>query len=182
MNIGHLVELFLTFVKIGFVSFGGGYSMMPVIEHEVVARNWMNAREFSDMIAISGMSPGPIAANSAVIVGYHTAGVLGAIVAALGIVMPSLLLVVIVGLVIARYRSQAWMDLAFSGLRPIVAAFIFYAAVRFALGSGAIQRVDIHLVGFLVIFAGAFIALLKYKTHPLIVILLSGLVGVALYV
>lgn len=155
--------------------------MMPVIEHEVVARNWMNAKEFSDMIAISGMSPGPIAANSAVMVGYHTAGLVGAIVSAIGIVLPSLLLVVLVGVLFARYRNQTWMDSAFYGLRPIVAAFIFYAAVRYALSSSALKVVDFHLVGFLVIFAGAFIALLKYKVHPLFVILLSGLVGVALY-
>jgi chromate transporter len=182
MNVGLLLELFFTFMKIGFVSFGGGYSMMPVIEHEVVSRHWMNARAFSDMIAISGMSPGPIAANSAVMVGYHTAGFAGAVVAAIGIVLPSVLLVVVVGVLFARCRSQLWMESAFYGLRPIVAAFIFYAAVRFAMSSGALQAMDIHLAGFLVIFAGAFIALLKFKVHPLFVIMLSGLVGVALYV
>ncbi|MDF2814327.1 MAG: chromate transporter [Paenibacillus sp.] len=176
-----LWQLFLTFLKIGFISFGGGYSMMPVIEHEVLSHNWMNARQFSDMIALSGMSPGPIAANSAVMVGYQTAGLIGAIVSTLGIVLPSLLLVVLVGMLYARYRRHAWMESAFYGLRPIVAALIFYAAVRYALSSGAIHHLDIHLAGFLVIFAGAFIALLKYKVHPLFVIMFSGLIGVALY-
>ncbi|WP_246067020.1 chromate transporter [Paenibacillus koleovorans] len=181
MDFGLLLQLFFLFIKIGFLSFGGGYSMMPVIEHEVLARNWMNPQSFSDMIALSGMSPGPIAANTAVMVGYQVAGLPGAIISVLGIVLPSLLLVVLVGMLLTKYRHHPWLEAAFTGLRPVVIAFVFYAAYRFAQSSHVFQAAPFHLVSFIAIFLGAFIALRKFKTHPLLIIIFSGLVGVALY-
>lgn len=89
-----LFELFWMFLLIGFVSFGGGYAMIPIIEIEVIKKGWMTTQEFTDVIAVAGMSPGPIATNSAIFVGYQVEGITGAIAAGLGMVIPSLLLVI----------------------------------------------------------------------------------------
>lgn len=174
-------ELFWTFLMIGFVSVGGGFSMVPVIEHEAVARGWMNAHDFSDMMAIAGASPGPTATNCAIMVGYHAFGIAGAATAAAGMMLPSLMFVVVIGLLFAKYHRSKTVESAFYGLRPIVTALVFYAAIRFVLSDGAERLLDLRTAGFLVIFAGAFVALTRYNMHPLAVIAVSGLAGAALY-
>jgi chromate transporter len=176
-----LWEMFVTFMLIGFVSVGGGYSMVPVIEHEAISRGWMNGETFSDMIAVAGASPGPIATNTAVMVGYHAHGWLGAAVSAIGMTLPSLLLVIAAGLLFAKFQHHPMVESAFYGLRPIVAALIFYAAYRLLMTGGTAFAIDWKTVSFLAIFAGALIALMRYRVHPLAVITVSGLVGVALY-
>jgi len=176
-----LAELFVTFLLIGFVSVGGGYSMVPVIEHEAVTQGWMNADTFSGMIAVAGASPGPIATNIAIMVGYYTQGWAGAAVSAIGMTLPSLLLVIAAGMLFAKFHRHGIVESAFYGLRPIVAALIFYAAYRLLLNGGAIFAFDWNTVWFLAIFAGAFIALMRFRVHPLAVIVVSGLVGVAVY-
>jgi chromate transporter len=176
-----LWELFATFLMIGFVSVGGGYSMVPVIEHEAIARGWMNAAEFSDMMAVAGASPGPIATNCAIMVGFHVYGWPGAVISAIGMTLPSLALVVAAGLLYARLQRHPLADSAFYGLRPVVAALIFYAAYRLLAAGDAPFALDWKTGSFLAIFAGSFIALVRYKAHPLVVIAVSGLVGVAVY-
>lgn len=94
-----LIDLFLTFFKIGLVSFGGGYAMIPVIEAEVVSKHdWMTTQEFTDVIAVASMSPGPIATNSAIFIGYNTAGLPGAIFSTIGSVLPSLIIILIIAM------------------------------------------------------------------------------------
>ncbi|PYI55408.1 chromate transporter [Paenibacillus flagellatus] len=176
-----LWELFATFLMIGFVSVGGGYSMIPVIEHEAISRGWMNAESFSDMIAVAGASPGPIATNTAIMVGYEADGWLGAAVSAIAMTLPSLLIVIVVGLLFAKFHHHPTVESAFYGLRPIVAALILYAAYRMLMTGGAAFAFDWKTACFLAIFAGAFLALMRYRVHPLAVIAVSGLVGVALY-
>ncbi|MDQ8737993.1 chromate transporter [Paenibacillus sp. LHD-38] len=85
-----LWELFITFLKIGIVSFGGGYAVIPLIQYEVASRGWLESAEYQETISIAGMAPGPIATNSATLVGYKTAGLGGAIMSTLGMVIPSL--------------------------------------------------------------------------------------------
>ena len=91
-----LWELFQTFFLLGFVSYGGGYAMIPIIETAVTAYSWMPAEQLTNMIAIAGMSPGPIAVNSAILIGYSAAGIGGASVSAFAILLPSLILVITV--------------------------------------------------------------------------------------
>src|SRR5699024_1232923 len=126
-------SLFLSFLKIGFVSFGGGCAMIPVIEYEVQAHHWLTTREFTDAVAIAGMAPGPIATNSAVFVGYKVGGVTGSVVAALAVSLPSLIIVVLIALFMKKIENSPMMDYAFYGLRPVITGLIVYAAIKFAL-------------------------------------------------
>ncbi|MFC0274834.1 chromate transporter [Metabacillus herbersteinensis] len=174
--------LFSTFFIIGFVSFGGGYAMIPVIETEVSQHGWMVTQQFTDVIAIAGMSPGPIATNSAILVGYSTAGVTGAIISALGILLPSIMLVLIVATSFQKLNHYPIVKSMFYGLRPIVTSLIIYAALKFALSNNVISmNVSWHTLSLLLVFGLSLVALLKLRWHPVYVILLSGLVGVVLY-
>lgn len=177
-----LWELFITFLMIGFISFGGGYAMIPVIELEVTKHGWMTTQEFTDVIAIAGMSPGPIATNSAIFVGYSTAGLSGAIVSTLGMVLPSLTLILIIATFFYKFSDNRVVKSAFYGLRPIVTGLIIYAAIKFAISNNVISlNLSWHMGSLLVIFLLSLLALLKFKWHPVFVILLSGLVGIAFY-
>lgn len=177
-----LWDLFITFLMIGFISFGGGYAMIPVIELEVTRHGWMTTQDFTDVIAVAGMSPGPIATNSAIFVGYSTAGLSGAIVSTLGMVLPSLSIILIIGTFFAKFSDNKIVKSAFYGLRPIVTGLIIYAAIKFAISNDVVSLTPSWQTGsLLIIFALSLFALLKFKWHPVYIIFLSGLVGIAFY-
>lgn len=177
-----LWDLFLTFFKIGLVSFGGGYAMIPLIQEEVVVRHgWLTAQSFADVIAVAGMSPGPIATNSAIFIGYGQMGVPGAIVAAFGMVLPSLMIILAVGAVFYKLKDNMTIRSAFYGLRSIITGLIIYAAIVFAINNGLVATISWHTASLLIIFALSLLALIRYRIHPVYVILVSGLVGVTLY-
>ncbi|MEW9674196.1 chromate transporter [Ammoniphilus sp. 3BR4] len=176
-----LWQIFLSFLKIGPVTFGGGYAMIPVIETEVSRQGWMTTQQFTDVIAIAGMSPGPIATNSAVFVGYQTAGMAGAIVSALGMLLPSLMIILIVATFFYRANKNRVVQSAFYGLRPIIVGLIIYAAIKFAVSNGIIGELTYHTLSLFLIFFIALFALMRLRAHPAKVIVLSGLIGVTLY-
>lgn len=177
----YLWELFETFFVIGLVSFGGGYAMIPVIEAEVSKHGWLTTQEFTDVIAIAGMSPGPIATNSAIFVGYQAAGLTGAIVSAFGMVLPSLAIILIVATFFYKANKNRMVQSAFYGLRPIIVGLIIYAAIKFAISNQVVGPLSYYTLSLLLIFAISFFALLRLRMHPVYVILLSGLVGVTFY-
>lgn len=176
-----LWELFSTFLVIGLVSFGGGYAMIPVIEQQVSSHGWMTTQEFTDAIAVAGMSPGPIGTNSAIFVGYKTAGLPGAIASAAGMVVPSLVIVIAVAAFFYKIHHNNWVKAAFYGLRPIITGLIIYGAIRFAVSNGVIGSLSTHTLIALLLFAASLFALLYVRLHPFFVIVLSGLVGIAIY-
>ncbi|MED4696560.1 chromate transporter [Peribacillus frigoritolerans] len=177
-----LWELFSTFFIIGFVSFGGGYAMIPVIESEVSQHGWMTTQEFTDIIAISGMSPGPVTANSAILVGYSTAGLAGAISSALGILLPAIIIVTVIATFFSKLNHYPVVQSMFYGLRPIVTSLIIFAAIRLALSNHMIAvNVSWHTISLLIVFGLSLFALMKLRWHPAYIIILSGLVGVVLY-
>ncbi|GHI00399.1 chromate transporter [Neobacillus kokaensis] len=176
-----LWDLFCTFLRIGFVSFGGGYAMIPIIDFEVTRHGWMTTKEFTEIIAVAGMSPGPIATNSAIIVGYKTAGMNGAVISALGMTLPTLFIILLVSSVFFRYHQTKLVKSAFYGLRPIITGLIIYAAIRFALSNHVIGSFSWHTLGLLSICGLSLLALIKYRIHPIAVILVSGLAGVVLW-
>lgn len=176
-----LFELFKTFFIIGCISFGGGYATIPIIEMEVTAHQWMTTEEFTDIIGIAGTSPGPIATNCAVFVGYQTAGFAGAVASTLGVVLPSFIVILILAAFFYRANKNPIVQSAFYGLRPIVVGLVVYAAIKFAFSSGMVTTLSNESFSLLLIFIFSLLALTKFHLHPAVVIILSGLAGVALY-
>ena len=173
-----LLELFLVFLVIGAVSFGGGYAMIPVIGTEVTSRGWMTTSEYTDIVALAGMTPGSIASNSATAVGYQVAGVPGALVSSIAITLPSVLIVLIIAMFFYKMNQNKWVQSAFYGLRPIVTSLIIYAAIDFAISNGVIGiQISWHMVTLFLIFVASLIALSYFKIHPIIVILFAGMIG-----
>ena len=155
--------------------------MIPVIEREVTNHGWMTLPEFTDVIAVAGMSPGPIGTNSAIFVGYQTAGLLGAIVSAAGMILPSLLIVIIVATFFYKMHKNVWVKSAFYGLRPIITGLIFYGAIRFALSNGVIGTFSSETFTTFILFGSSLFALVYMKLHPFYVIVLAGLIGMAFF-
>jgi chromate transporter len=176
-----LWSLFITFFKIGCMSFGGGYAMLPVIQHEVELHHWLTPDAFNHAVVLAGTGPGPIAANSATLIGYKTGGFGGAIAATLGMILPSLLLIVALAAFLYKWHDSKWFKAVFYGLRPVVTGFIFFAAIRF--GGTGMDRLHIswHQAGTAIIVIGVIIAVLKYKLHPLAVIVMSGIMGIVFF-
>lgn len=176
-----LLELFWSFLMIGFVSFGGGYTMVPVIEMEVNNHGWMTTQEFTDAIAIASMSPGPIATNSAIFVGYKAAGISGAFISALGMVLPSLIIIFIIAAFFYRFNQYRLVKSAFYGLRPIITGLIIYAAINFALSNKVLAPISWNTLSLLLIFVLSLFALIRLKMNPIVVILISGIMGIFFY-
>lgn len=176
-----LLDLFLTFLMIGAVSFGGGYAMIPIIELEVSKHGWMTIQEFTDVIAIAGMSPGPIATNSAIFVGYQTAGFLGAVVSTIGMIIPSLTIILVLATFFYRFNEHRLVKSAFYGLRAIITGLIIYAAISFAYSNNLIGSLSWETFALILIYISALVALIKFKIHPLFVIILSGIAGIIIF-
>jgi chromate transporter len=175
------LEIFLTFFKLGLVSFGGGYAMIPLIQSQVESHQWMKMNEFTDVIAISAMAPGPIAANSATIIGYKLSSLGGAIVACIAVTLPSLILILFIGKLFIKYQEHSVVKAAFYGLRATIVGIIAYSALKFALGNGIIGgRNLVDIKSFCIVIISLLI-LLKTKLHPGYLIAASGALGILLF-
>lgn len=125
-----LIELFLTFLKIGAFTFGGGYAMIPLIQKETVeVKKWIKDEDILEIVAIAESTPGPIAVNSATFVGYKTAGTLGALFATFGVVLPSFVVISVISLVLSEFEHLNVVKYAFFGIRAGVLALIVKALV-----------------------------------------------------
>ena len=174
-----LLSLFLVFLKIGAFTFGGGYAMIALIQSEVASRGWIGAEELVNFIAIAESTPGPIAVNMATFVGMRIAGIPGAILATLGVVLPSFIIILIVAKCFERFRKSRIVSGCMSGLRPAVVGLIGTALIT-------IGRTVFFPAGFafgveffaaLVIFGVC--ALLAFrKMHPILIICLSAALGI----
>ena len=130
-----LLEIFWSFLKIGAFTFGGGYAMIPLIQHEVIhRRRWIEERDFLDLLTLAQTAPGPIALNTAVFVGYKRRGYMGALSAILGVIVPSFLVILIVAIFFASIRDNVYVDAAFKGMRPAVVALIVAPIVGLTKG------------------------------------------------
>ena len=124
------LQLFISFLQIGMFSFGGGYAAMPLIQGQVVTgHKWLSMAEFTDLITISQMTPGPIAVNSATFVGMKVAGVPGALAATLGCILPSCIIVTLIAKLYLKYRNMAMLQGILASLRPAVVALIGSAGI-----------------------------------------------------
>ncbi|SNX53564.1 chromate transporter [Thermoanaerobacterium sp. RBIITD] len=169
------LKLLFSFFKIGLFSFGGGYAMLPLIQQEVVnANNWLTTKEFINVVAISQVTPGPVAINTATYVGYKVAGIIGSTFATVGVVLPSVIIILTMSKFFFKFRNNKYVDAAFTGLRPAVVGLIAAAAILVAYGS----FIDYKSV---IIFLAAFIATSKYKVDPILMIILAGVIGFLVY-
>lgn len=173
MNI--IFKIFLSFFKIGAFSFGGGYAMLPLIEREIVTNNhWIDKTQFIDIIGISQMTPGPIAINSATFVGYKVSGLLGSISGSIGVVTFSFILVTIATHYIIKFKESKYIKSALIAMRPALIAFIISSFLSLAKDS----YTDIKSILIALIIGGL---LFKSKIHPIVIILLSGVLGIIFY-
>ncbi|MFR7643312.1 chromate transporter [Eubacterium sp.] len=174
------LQLFLSFLQIGAFSFGGGYAAMPLIQEQVVTlHGWLTTAEFTDLITISQMTPGPIAVNSATFVGLKIAGIGGALVATLGCILPSCILVTLLAYLYMKYRKMAMLQGVLGMLRPAVVAMIATAGVTVLISAFFFnQTVDLTpsniSVRSILYFLATFLLLRKTKLGPVKVMVLCG--------
>ena len=176
------LELFVTFFKIGLFTIGGGYAMLPLIQEEVQSNGWMTAQELVNFIAVSESTPGPFAVNVSTYVGAELAGLPGALCATLGVVLPSFLIILLVARCYAAFRSSAIVSGVMGGLRPAVIGMIAAAVVSVGatvfLPDGVQAVSAVSLGCSLAIFGGMPVLTFK-KVHPIVIILLPALLGIA---
>ena len=170
-----IIKIFLSFLKIGAFSFGGGYAMLPLIQREIVnSHNWITYKEFIDIIGISQMTPGPIAINSATFVGFKVSGILGSISATLGVVTFSFILVSIANHYIVKFKESYILKAALTGMRPALIGLII--SVFISLGRESYKDIKSVIIGFIILGL-----LLTNKLHPILVIMISGVLGIIFY-
>ena len=179
------LELLWSFFQIGLFSIGGGYAAMPLIEHQVVdLHGWLTLTQFADIVTISQMTPGPIAINSATFVGTRVAGLPGAIVATVGCVLPSCIIVLFLAFLYERYRGLGVVQGILAGLSPAVVALIASAGLSLLslalCGEGSVSVENIQWLS-VAIFAVGFVILRKWKPDPILVMVASGAAGLVLY-
>ena len=178
------LQLFLSFIQVGLFSIGGGYAAMPLIQSQVVTRyGWLSMSEFTDLITIAEMTPGPIAVNSATFVGIRIAGIGGAIIATLGCILPSCFIVSLLAFIYYRYKQMSALQSVLASLRPAVVALIASAGLSIlkmvAFGGAEFGLENVDWVG-LGLFAAAFIALRKFKRGPILVMVCCGAIRLLL--
>lgn len=181
------LELLWSFFQIGLFSVGGGYAAMPLIQNQVVdIHSWLTMAQFADIMTIAEMTPGPIAVNSATFVGIQVAGILGAVIATTGCILPSCFIVMTLAYVYYRFRGLKMVQGVLAGLRPAVVAMIASAGISLVIMSFYGERTlpadlsEINMVS-VIIFAFCFFALRKWKANPIYVMLGAGAAGVLMY-
>lgn len=195
-----LLQLFWAFFKIGLFSFGGGYAMIQIIQAEVLGYGWVSAKEFADIVAISQMTPGPIAVNAATYVGVKAAGIPGSFFATFGVSLPSFILIVLIAKFFIKFKENLIVDSVLRGIRPVTigmigSAVIYFAGTSFITSSltlnhlwqvftsgsayGILQKINIH-PGATLIFAIILVATKKFKLHPIAAVLVSAILGIFL--
>ena len=188
-----LLELFYTFLKIGLFSFGGGYGMLSVIQGEVVTRHaWLTASEFTDIVAISQMTPGPIGINSATYVGYtamlnatgnEALAVIGSLTASFAVMLPSIVLMLIVSRFFMKYNKNRNVEAVFKALRPAVVGLIASAALLLMTEEnfGSPAETPLQFGVSVALFVAAFVAMKFFKVSLILILILAGVFGGVFY-
>ncbi|MBU5427859.1 chromate transporter [Tissierella pigra] len=171
----NILKLFISFLKIGAFSFGGGYAMLPLIQKELIdVHGWITTKEFIDILAVVEMTPGPIAINSATFLGYKVGGFLGSVAATVGVVLPSIVIILIIAHFLSKFKSSPYVSWAFTGIRPVVLGLITSASLTVA------KDAIIDIKSFVLMAILFYLTSFK-KLHPILVIVLAGVVGVFIY-
>ena len=178
------IQLFFSFLQIGLFSCGGGYAAMPLIQEQIVtSHSWLSMSEFTDLITISQMTPGPIAINSATFVGIKIAGLPGALVATIGCILPSCILVTLIAGLYLKYQNVNALQSVLNSLRPAVVAMIASAGISILVTAFWGSETDAVLAEtnwtLVIIFAVCILLLRKFKMNPIWVMLLAGIMNAA---
>jgi chromate transporter len=170
-----LWDLFVTFLKIGIFTFGGGYAMIPLIQSEVVdGFRWLTMKQFVDLVALAEMTPGPLALNSATFVGYLVAGLPGSVMATLALVIPSYAVMLAVQAVYSRIKGRPLVRAAFKGINAAVLGLIVVAAL--SLGRTSIVDWGTALIALVLV-----IAIARFRVHPVLALIVAGMAGFLLF-
>ena len=185
------LKLFLTFLQIGAVSFGGGYGMISMIRDQVLTHGWLTEGELLNMIAVSESTPGPIAVTMATFVGADQGGVLGSLLATLGVILPSFIIILIIAALISNLLKYAGVKAFLGGIRPCVVGLILSTAITIGANTlfkfskiGDLPNID---VGGILIFAiicgmaALFKLVLKKRPSPILMIVISAGLGMLVY-
>lgn len=187
------LELFYTFLKIGLFGFGGGYGMLSLIQGEVVTRHsWMSVQEFTDIVAVSQMTPGPIGINSATFVGYTAVindggstsfAILGSLVASFAVMLPSFILMLIISRWFMRYSHNKLVEELFAVLRPAVVGLIASAALLLMNSEnfGSLTDSPMQFGVSVALFLFAFVALRLLRWSPILILVICGAIGGVVY-
>ena len=174
------LQLFLSYLKIGFFGFGGGYAMLSLIQNEIVEqRGWITVQQFADIVAISQMTPGPIAINSATYIGYTVAGFWGSVVATVAVSLPALTVMLLLTKFFLKLKDNHYVHSLLAGMKPVVVGMIAAAALLliFPKQSGEGSFIDAWSW---VLFGVTLYASYK-KVNPILLIVLSGIAGIVIY-
>ena len=185
------LDLFITFFKIGLFSFGGGYGMLPLMEQEVLSHEWMTSADFFNFVAVSESTPGPIAVNMATFVGSSQAGVLGAMCSTLGVIMPSIIIILLIVAVFKKFLQYKITASALAGVKPVIVGLIFvtglWLAVKNVFPNVAAYSSEGFSLTALLITVGVGSAYVLYKIilkknpSPILVILVSAGLGMIFF-
>lgn len=178
------LQLFLSFLQVGMFSIGGGYAAMPLIQSQVVkTHGWLTMSEFTDLITIAEMTPGPIAVNSATFVGIRIAGIPGAVIATFGCILPSCVIVSLLAYIYYRYKEVSVLQSVLASLRPAVVALIASAGLSILgivmFNGHGLQMGSLDWIG-TGLFLAAFLILRRFKWNPILVMSLCGAAGMCL--
>jgi len=182
-----LLKLFWSFFQIGIFSIGGGMAALPLIQNQVVNLNhWLSLTEFTDLITIAEMTPGPIAINSATFVGIRIAGIMGAVFATIGFIFPSCIIVSLLALIYFKFKDLTIVQGILEGLRPAIVGLIASAGLSIIIlaiweeNGFTIKPQEINWISGL-LFSAVIFTLKKWKPNPFYMILGSGIIGGAIY-
>lgn len=175
-----LLSLFLSFLKIGAFTFGGGYAMIALLENEFVARKkWLGREEFLDILAVSESTPGPIAVNTATYIGYKVAGVLGAVLSTLAVCLPAFVIIFVISLFFDKFLALTYVGYAFRGIQAAVVYLIASAGVKVLKGLPRDPFTILLAVGVFVCFVT--LSLFAVSFSSVFYILICGVLGLMLY-
>ena len=170
-----LIKLFIAFIKIGAFSFGGGYGVLAFMQKEIIeSNNWINMQDFTNIVAIAEMTPGPIAVNASTFVGYKLSGFVGSSLATFGVILVPFALSLLVSIYFNKFKHLMQINWILKGIRPAVLGLIAAASINI----GKISFVDFNSV---VIGVLVFIGVYRYKINPILALVLSGVMGVLVY-
>lgn len=187
-------QIFSTFFLIGLFTIGGGYAMIPMIQDQIVSKGWITSSTLTDFIAISEATPGPFAINIATFVGNSVAGPFGAFMATLGVILPSMIIITIIAILFKKFSKNKYIQGALSGVKPIVVGLIlataiiltiklaFFANNNISASNYIFDRQSFTLIIILAILAITFKRVNKKSLNPLLILLISGVLGLIIFI